>query len=230
MDSGVEDACISVPLWWDLNAASGDSNEEPRIDDGPAGRTFSVDITAPNTPREGFDAFRREWGVQVGEAWPLPGLDMGESGDFRVRARAVKVHDAVIADVYNKSFTCRSTAADDSGGRVLMHLVQRGAWRFAQSDERGETVTVPAGSFIARHNGPPSFFDVDPGAAAKGLILPASLLRQLTGGRQIVGSARSAEVRVLSAHASTVSETARDLTPAGVQGARDALLELARGP
>jgi hypothetical protein len=194
------------------------------------GRTFSVDVTAPITARAGFDVFRREWGAQVGEAWPLPGLDIGEAGDFRVRVRAVKAHDVVIADVYNKSFTCQSTAAGDSGERVLMHLVQRGTWRFAPTDGRGETVAAPPGSFIARHNGPPSLFDLDPGATARGLILPASLLPQLSGGRPIVGSARSAEVRVLSAHASTVSETVRDLTPAGVQGARDALLELARGP
>jgi AraC-like DNA-binding protein len=134
------------------------------------------------------------------------------------------VHDVVIADVYNESFTCQSMAAPDSGDRVLMHLIQRGVWRFARPDQRGETVTMPPGSFIARHNGPPSMFDVDPGATAKGLILPASLLN-----RQIVGSLRSAEVRVLMAHANTVCETVRDLTPAGVQSARDALLELARG-
>jgi AraC-like DNA-binding protein len=193
------------------------------------GRTFSVDVTAPGAARDGFDVFRREWGAQVGEAWPLPGLDIGESDDFRVKVQAVKVHDVVIADVYNESFTCQSVAAPDSGDRVLMHLIQRGSWRFAQTDEPGETVTVSPGSFIARQNGPPSFFDVDPGATAKGLILPASALRPVIGGRPIVGSLRSAEVRVLTAHANMVSETARDLNPAGMQSAHDALLELARG-
>ena len=91
--------------------------------------------------------------------------------------------------MYNNSFTCQSTLADDSAGQVLMHLVQHGTWRFTPPDERGETVTVRAGSFIARHNGPPSSFDVDPGATAKGLILPAWLLPQLSGGWPIVGSA-----------------------------------------
>jgi AraC-like DNA-binding protein len=196
---------------------------------GRPGKTFSVDVTAPGAGRNGFDVFRREWGSQVGEAWPLPGLDIGESGEFRVRVQAVTVHDVVIADVYNESFTCRSVAAPDSGDRVLMHLVQRGDWRFARPDKRGGTVTVPPGSFIARHNGPPSSFDVDPGGTAKGLILPASVLRPVIGGRQIVGSLRSAEARVLAAHADMVSETVRDLSPAGVQGARDALLELVRG-
>jgi AraC family transcriptional regulator, positive regulator of tynA and feaB len=192
-------------------------------------RTFSVDVTAPIAAREGFDVFRRAWGVQIGEAWPLPGLDVGASDNFRVRVRAVKAYDVVIADVYNASFTCRSVAADQSGEHVLMHLIQRGSWRFARQDERGEAVIAPAGSFIARHNGPPSLFDVDPGGMAKGLILPVSLVRQLADGRQTVGSARSAEARVLMAHANMIGETVHDFTPAGVQAARDALLELVRG-
>jgi AraC family transcriptional regulator, positive regulator of tynA and feaB len=206
---------------------AGDGNMNSRSMTGRA-RTFSVDVTAPATARDGFDVFRREWDAQVGEAWPLPGLDMGESDKFRVRVRAVKAHDMVIADVYNESFTCRSVAAGESGDQVLMHLVQRGTWHFTRLDERGEAVTVPAGSFIARHNGPPSRFDVDPGGTAKGLILPAALLRQLAGGQQTVGSARSAEARVLTAHANIIGETLGDLTPAGVQAARDALLELVR--
>jgi AraC family transcriptional regulator, positive regulator of tynA and feaB len=196
---------------------------------GGPGKTFSVDVTAPGAARNGFDVFRREWGAQVGEAWPLPGLDIGESGDFRVRVQAVQVRDVVIADVYNESFSCCSVAAPDSGDRVLMHLVRRGAWRFARTDERGEAVTVSPGSFIARRNGPASSFDVDPGGTAKGLILPASVLSPVLGGRLIVGSAGSPEVRVLAAHANMVSATVRDLSPAGVQGARDALVELARG-
>ena len=74
--------------------------------------------------------------------------------------------------------------------------------------------------------------EVDPGATAKVLTLPASVLAPLMGGRQIAGSAhsaRSAEVRVLMAHANIVCETVHDLTPAGVRSARDALLELVRG-
>jgi hypothetical protein len=45
---------------------------------GRPGKTFSADVTAPGSAREGFDVFRREWDVQVGEAWPLPLPDIGE--------------------------------------------------------------------------------------------------------------------------------------------------------
>ena len=51
----------------------------------------------------------------------------------------------------------------------------------------------------------------------------------LPGGRPILGSARSAEARVLMAHARTVRETVHDLAPTGLWSARDALLELAKG-
>jgi AraC family transcriptional regulator, positive regulator of tynA and feaB len=90
-------------------------------------------------------------------------------------------------------------------------------------------VTVPAGSFIARHDGPPSLFDVSPGARVMVLILPAPSVAPLLGGRNVVGSARSAEARLLTAHANLLSQTACDLTPVGLLAARDALLELVRG-
>ena len=61
------------------------------------------------------------------------------------------------------------------------------------------------------------------------LILPARIVAPLLGGRNVVGSARSAEARLLTAHANLLSQTAGDLTPAGLLAARDALLELVRG-
>lgn len=200
---------------------------------GRPGKAFSADVTR-GTVRDGFAAFRREWGARVGEGWPLPGYGIGESGDLQVKVQAVKAHDVVIADVrnYAASFTGRTTGDRDGGDRVVMPLIRHGAWHFSQPNDRGETVVVPTGSFVAFHNGTPALCEVDPGAAAKVLILPAPVMAPLMGDRQIIGStdsASSAEVRVLMAHASTVGETVSDLAPAGVQSARDALLELVRG-
>jgi AraC-like DNA-binding protein len=61
------------------------------------------------------------------------------------------------------------------------------------------------------------------------LGLPASALGAPADRRPVVGSARSAEARVLMAHVGVVGEAARDLTPAGLQSASEALLELVRG-
>jgi AraC-like DNA-binding protein len=192
-------------------------------------KMFSADVTASSTARDGFEAFRREWETQMGEAWPLAGLDTAGSSDFRINVQAVQARDVVIADFYSKSYVGRTTADREADDKVLMHLMRHGAWRFDRLDERGEAVTVPAGSFIMRNDGPPSLFEVDRGATGNVLILPVSVLGPLLGGRQVVGSADSAEVRLLMAHAGLVAESVHDLTSAGVRGARDALLELAKG-
>jgi len=194
------------------------------------GMRFSAGITPDTTP-DGLAAMQREWDARIGEPWPLPGYGIGGSGDFRVRLRAVKAHDVVIVDIrnYGGSFAAATTGVRDAGDRVLVNLMQRGAYHFARLDGRGEAVTSPAGSFFAHNNGPPWSVEVDPGAATKILILPALALGRLMGGRQIVGSAPSPEVRLLMAHAITVGENAPGLTPVGARGARDALLELVRG-
>jgi AraC-like DNA-binding protein len=191
-------------------------------------KAFSADVTASSTARDGFTTFRREWDTQVGEAWPLAALDVARSSDFRISVQAVRAHDVVIADVYSESYVGR-TSRRDVGDKVLMHLMSRGSWRFDRVDGRGHAVTVPAGSFVLRSNRLPSLFEVDRGARGKVLILPASVVGPLIGDRQVVGPAGSAEVRLLMAHAGMVAETARDLTPTGARGARDALLELAKG-
>ncbi|MFI6374723.1 helix-turn-helix domain-containing protein [Streptomyces sp. NPDC050546] len=108
-----------------------------------------------------------------------------------------------------------------------MHVVERGEWRFVRPRDRGEA-SIPAGQFIVRHNGPPTRFEVEPRTTAKVLILPASQLRPLIGDRAIVGQADSAEMRLLTAYTKIVESTLNDLTDAGVQAARNSLIELVK--
>ncbi|HEX3955206.1 MAG TPA: hypothetical protein VHZ03_01085, partial [Trebonia sp.] len=192
-------------------------------------KTVSVDVTASRTAQDGFDAFRREWEAQVGEPWPLNGLDAAASSDFKINVQAVSAHDVVIADVYGASYVGRTMPDHETDGWVLLHLMRHGSWRFGPPDGRSEDVSVRAGAFIARHDGPPALFDLAHGSTADVLFLPAPAVAPLPGGRPILGSARSAEARVLMAHAHTVRETVHDLAPAGLRAARDALLELAKG-
>ena len=192
-------------------------------------RAFSADVTASRTARDGFDAFRREWEAQVGEPWPLNGLDAAASIDFKINVQAVSAHDVVIADVYSESYVGRTVPDHETDGWVLLHLMRHGSWRFGAPDGRSEDLSIPAGAFIVRHDGPPTLFDLARGSTADLLFLPAPAVAPLPGGRPILGSARSAEVRVLMAHAHAVRETVRDLTPTGLWAARDALLELAKG-
>jgi AraC family transcriptional regulator, positive regulator of tynA and feaB len=193
-------------------------------------QTFFADVTDSRTAREGFDALVREWLTQVGEAWPLAGLDIDRSTAFRISLRSVKVHDTWISDFHSASYVGRTTAEHAADDNVLIHLMRRGLWRFASPDGQDADVAVPAGSFVVRDDGPPCLFDVAAGSMADVLVLPASAVRPyLRGGGPALGSASAAEARVLMAHARTVGETAADLTPVGLRAARDALLELAKG-
>lgn len=194
-----------------------------------AGRTFTADVTGPASGARGFDVFRRAWEAQTGEALPLPSFDTGESGAFRIGARAAKVHDAVVAEVRFTRFVGRPSGAREPGDRVLVHLMSEGSWRFVGLDRRGGSATVTAGSFLARRNGAPALFDVAPGSRATVLILPTSVLDGARDTRQILGSNDSAAMRVLRAHARMVRETVRELGGPAVLASRDALVELARG-
>jgi AraC-like DNA-binding protein len=188
-----------------------------------------VDVTAQDTGRDGFDVFQRAWEEQVKETLPLPPLQPLGPGGFRIRVRASRLQDTVIAHLYGESLAGGTQGAlhhlDD---RVLVHVMGRGEWRFAPPRGGGD-VTVPAGQFVVRHNGPPVRFEVEPRTTAKVLILPAAQLQPLIEDRPVVGSADSAEVRLLMAHAKIVDATLDDLMGAGVHAARNALIELAKG-
>ncbi len=191
-------------------------------------RTFTLDVTGARTGRDGFDAFRQSFEAQTGEPWPLPSLEFGERGDFRIRVRGAVAHDTLISDVYSERFLGRPTVARESGDRFELHLVRRGSWRFSSPTGRGDDVTVAAGTFIARRNNPPLLFDVRPGTEATVLLLPTAALGRVSGGRPVAGPTGSGEMRLLTAHAAMVRETAHDLSPVGLRGARDALVELVR--
>ncbi|WP_063765838.1 helix-turn-helix domain-containing protein [Streptomyces cellulosae] len=200
---------------------------EPRV--GGPGRNFFVDVTASSTAGEGFDVFRREWKGQVGEELPLPPLEPLASGGFRIRVRASKVHDTVIADMYGSSLAGGTRGVSHRlDDRVLVHVMRRGEWRFAGPRDGGE-VSVPGGQFIVRHNGPPVRFETEPSTTASVLILPASPLRQLIGDRPVVGPADSPELRLLMAYAKVADATLNELAPAGVRAARNSLVELVKG-
>ena len=161
-----------------------------------------------------FEEVARDGGEPAGQAAP---------GGLRTRALGCVRQ---VEDLAPQSRVNTDQLKDELPVRAVMH---RGAWRFSRLGERGGAVTVPAGAFIIRHDEPPTLFQVDRGATARVLTMPASVLGPLIGDRQIVGHADSAEARLVTAHASMLAETVHDLTLAGVRSARDALLELAKG-
>ncbi len=192
--------------------------------------TFAVDITAASAGRDGVDVLRHEWDVQVGSGFPLPTFDRRAPGAVRMRGRVCRPRDTV-----NRDFSGESMVGDTWGSdfhhlqdRVVLHVVQHGTLHFTRPRER-DVVTVSAGQFIAWCTSSPWHLAVEPGTATKMMVLPAAEISALIGDRSVVGSADSAELRVLMAHANTVGSMLNDLTPAGVQAARDALIELFKG-
>jgi|GEM_PF-3194391 len=195
---------------------------------------FSSEVTAPSTTRDGFqrdfDSFQREWAARVDQPFPLAGLGTVKADDIRINAVVTIVHDAVITDATGETSTGGISTGPDSPDWVFVYLVRRGGWHFTPQDGRGETITATAGLFSALHcRGPQSWFQPEYSTVATQLLLPAPVFEPLIGNRHVTGSMRSAEVRVLSAHASMVGETALALTPVGARAARDALFELVRG-
>lgn len=109
---------------------------------------------------------------------------------------------------------------------MWLHVVRRGARTLGGPPDRGER-TASAGQFRFRHVGRPFHFETAPHTTTELLVLPAERLAPLLGNRNIAGSADTAEVRLLTAHANMVHATVADLSPAGVHAAHSTLIELA---
>lgn len=194
--------------------------------DGSLG-AFSLDTTVPGAAPRGFDAFLRGWRAQVGDGFPQPTYSPATMRDFRVKTRVAKVRDVAIVDVHGASVA--ETAGPPGGpeDQVRLYVVRRGAWTLSDPRDRAEH-TIPAGQFLLRHVGLPAHFTTAPHTTAKILVLPAAKLKPLLGNRIIAGPVDSPEVRLLVAHANMVHATMADLSPAGVQAAHSALIELAK--
>ncbi|MFG3258383.1 helix-turn-helix domain-containing protein [Streptomyces sp. NPDC048172] len=192
-----------------------------------SGGTFAADVTASTTVAARFGRFWREWEAQLGTAHPTPDFTPGSTGDFRLSARAVTAHDAVIADVHSESLVgTNSGSPQQNDEQVVLHVVRRNAWRFSRA--RGDEHTVRPGQFLLQRSGPPTYEEARH-TSAKVLLLPASPLSRLIRDRLVAGPTSSPEARLLLGHLRLVEETAGDLGPSGALAARDALLELVKG-
>jgi len=189
--------------------------------------TFLLDSAGPDAGRTGFDAFRRAWEAQVGDGFEVPGFTPDTIGDVGVKGRATRVRDVGITDFHAVSALRSKGELDGIEDLVRMFVVRRGAWTLGGPRDRGGQ-TVPAGQFLLRHTGRPMHFETLPHTTVKVLVLPSTMLKPLLGNRVVIGPADSAEVRLLTAHASTLEMTAPELGQAGVEAAHGTIIELAK--
>ncbi len=187
-----------------------------------------MDTTGPDgTESRAFAAFRQGWEAEFGTTAPLPAFSPATRGDFRVRSRAVRVHDVAVTDLRGASVIRTEGPLGGPEDVVRLYVVKRGAWTLGGAHD-GTEHTIAAGRFLLKHVGIPSHFETLPDTTAKVLVLPAPLLTPLLGNRAITGAADTAEVRLLTAHTNMLYQTMPDLGPAGAQAAHSTLIELAK--
>lgn len=174
-----------------------------------------------------FSSYRWAWGNRFGAEFRLPSFSEATMADFRVRTRSLRVADVLVVDQESWA-TVRTGGAPGAGEAVTLWFVRRGELTL---DIAGgaDRHAGPAGRVLMQHMGRPSHFAASPSASVTAVTLLAPELTALLARQGVAhGSARSAETRLLLAHAGMVNRVAGDLTPAGVLAARDTLTELSR--
>lgn len=182
--------------------------------------TFSADVSGANA----FSVFAHEWRNRMGETFALAPFRRTTVSGFSARSRGFRVRDMM----FNRFQTA---AALRTGGRrvgaddhVRLWIVHRGAWRFGEPG--GAEHTAPAGRLLVQ-TGSLSHFSAAPRTVVQVLVLPAAEVRPQRAG-PASRPADTAEVRLLTAHATMVGRMLDRLGPAGTDAARSTLAELAR--
>ncbi|MFE2499839.1 helix-turn-helix transcriptional regulator [Streptomyces scopuliridis] len=189
-------------------------------------KTASFSLDSRRAATTGRDDFERSWRTHVGDEFPLPRFSPATATDFRLRFRAARVRDVAITSVDGASAAQTADGPSHDADQVRLWLVHSGAWALGSKRHTVEH-TVVAGRFLLRHAARMHHFALPPHTRAQCIVLPAAPFSLLLGGREVAGHADAAEVRLLVAHANMVEEALPDLSPAGVQAARDTLVELA---
>ncbi|PSM40360.1 AraC family transcriptional regulator [Streptomyces dioscori] len=171
-----------------------------------------------------FSDFAREWQTRMGETFALASFDRSTVAGFAVRSRGFRVRDVLFNRFENAAVLRTAGQRVGTEDHVRLWIVHRGAWRFGEPG--GIEHTTPAGRLLLQ-TGELSHFSAAPGTTGQVLVLPAAEIRRGRG-RPVTGLADTAEVRLLTAHATLVSRMLDGLGPAGINATRDTLAELAR--
>lgn len=186
--------------------------------------TFSVDTRRAAVA--GVGDFERGWRTHVGDDFPLPRFSPATVSDLRLRFRGARVRDVAITGLDSVSAAQTADGPSHDADQVRLWVVHGGAWALGSSRNVLEH-TVAAGHFLLTHASRMHHFAIRPHTKARCIVLPAAPFASLLGDRSITGPADAAEVRLLVAHATMVQKTLSGLGPAGVQAARDTLIDLA---
>ncbi|MFD2027965.1 helix-turn-helix domain-containing protein [Promicromonospora aerolata] len=182
--------------------------------------TFSVSLSGDNA----FSDFARAWQARMGEKFALPPYSRATVAGFQARSRGFRLRGLIFNDFENVAALRTAGPGVGAEDHLRLWIVHRGGWRFGEP--RGAEHGAPAGRFLVQA-GRLSYFAAMPRTAAQVLVLPAAEIPR-TRGTASSGRADAAEVRLLTAHATMVSQVLDHLEPVGMDAARETLAELAR--
>lgn len=178
--------------------------------------TVLVDTARPG--RSGHD----ESLTRISGCAPLPAV--ARSG-ARVRSRDSRAGDVTVTD-FHTTAGVRTPVDPHQPAELRLYLVRRGVWTLHY--DRG-AFPVRAGGFLAYRSTGLTGFDTAPQTTGHSVAIPLGELREMTVDAPLTGSAAAPEMRLLLAHAGLLHDTIDDLSDAGVDAARNALVELTRG-
>ncbi|MFF9902480.1 helix-turn-helix domain-containing protein [Streptomyces olivaceus] len=182
--------------------------------------TFSVSVSGANA----FGDFAREWRSRMGETFALAPFRRTTVSGFSARSRGYRVGDVMFNRFENTAALRTAGRRVGAEDHVRLWIVHRGTWRIGEPG--GTEHTAPAGRLLVQA-GRLSHFAAAPHSGTRVLVLPAAELRH-SRSRPASGPADTAEVRLLTAHATLVGRMLDGLGPAGADAARDTVAELAR--
>ncbi|MDJ1136784.1 helix-turn-helix domain-containing protein [Streptomyces iconiensis] len=182
--------------------------------------TISVSLSGAHA----FSDFAREWQNRMGETFALAPYSRATVAGFGARSRGFRLRDMMFNRFANTAALRTKGPRVGADDHVRLWIVHRGAWHVKEPG--GTEHTVPAGRFLLQA-GRLSHFAATPHSSVQVLVLPAAEIRHQRGTTGS-GPADTAELRLLTAHATMVSRMADDLGPAGIDAARSTLAELAR--
>ncbi|MFH8446040.1 helix-turn-helix domain-containing protein [Streptomyces sp. NPDC018026] len=183
--------------------------------------TLSVDLSGANA----FGDFAREWQDRMGEPFALAPFSRPSVDGFGARSQGFRLRDVMFNRFENTASLQTAGPRVGADDHVRLWIVHRGTWRFGETDGRTEH-TTPAGRLLVQ-TGELSHFAATPHTSVQVLVLPAAEIRSGRG-QTASGPIDTAEVRLLTAHATMVGRVLDGLGPVGVNAARDTLAELAR--
>ncbi|GAB7038316.1 MULTISPECIES: helix-turn-helix domain-containing protein [Catenuloplanes] len=151
---------------------------------------------------------------------PLPAVT--RSG---VHGRDSRAGDVTVTD-FHTTAGVRTAVDPHQPAELRLYLVRRGVWTLDY--DRG-AFPVRSGGFLAYRSTGLTGFATAPRTTGHSVGIPLRELHGLTVDAPLTGSAAAPEVRLLLAHAGLLHDTIDDLSDAGVDAARNALVELTRG-